>query len=1073
MPLRISFALLVTAAHVAAQVDTGSISGLVTDKTGAVVTTAQVVVAQEATGTRREILTNDSGFFSAVALRPGRYTVLVTKEGFRPVRSTIIEVRVQDRIEQNFELEVGATSSEITVAASAPLLESDTSSLGQVIEEKTINELPLNGRNFIQLATLGAGTLPSTRTAERDNFVSNGARPIQNSYLLDGIENKNRIIGFDKSSAQIIQPIIDSIQEFKVQTSTFSAEFGQAAGGVVNVTMKSGTNALHGSLFEFLRNSKLDATPFFQPAGGGKPQFIQNQFGATAGGRIIRDRTFFFGSWQTSREVNAAPQIGTVPTAAAAAGNFGSTRIYDPATTRANPAGSGFIRDLFPNNQVPKSHWDPVATKLAALYPSANLPGTLRNFFYNPKERVYNDQYSGRIDHRLAAADNLFGRISWVKAENTLPSPLPAPANNYSIATPSSQSVAVSETHTFGGTKVNEFRFGFVRTRGAQDLTVPRLFADYGIKGALENPAIKGLPVFNINGFSSLGSIGPGNLPIPASGSNNFPIVKLGRVLQFVDNFSFVRNRHTFKAGADVQAVTMYVSATNSARPNFTFNGVYTQNPQSRAGTGNSLADFLLGYTSASTVSTQQLNTIRQKVFQGFFQDDWKVTNKLTLNLGLRYELSLPWVEDNDLQSNFVLDAGPCYGQIITVADAGKCGVGRALVRTDKNNFAPRMGLAYQVSPKTVLRSGFGVFVGRDENVGITRRLPNNPPFTATTQFTSDQINPGILLVNGFPAGSIDPKNVVSPEVNSFPFDSPMPYVIQWNANVEHEIKGFVAQIGYTGSGAHKLYSIVNVNQAFPGTGAVNARRPFPNYSGIQQYGPFLNSNYHALLTKLERRYSKGVSLLASYTYGHSIDGGPSGNDQNDPNPQDARNLRAQHGSSSFDVRQRIAISGFWELPFAKTTGLVGALAHGWQLSGIAAAQTGQPFTVTTNSDPSSTGASGRPDRLRDGSLPADQRSVGRWFDTTAFVTPTCICFGNSGRNILRGPGLTNVDLGLSRTFHIRERMRVQFRSEAFNLLNHPNLGIPASSIGAAGVGVIGSVINPERQIQMALKLYF
>ncbi len=1056
-----------------AQVDTGSISGLVTDKTGAVVIGAGVVITQDDTGTRRAVTTNESGFFSATALRPGRYAVLVTKEGFRSARSTALEVRVQDRIEQNFELQIGVAIAEITVASAAPLLETDTSSLGQVIEEKSIRELPLNGRNFIQLATLGAGTLPSTRTVERDNFVSNGARPIQNSYLLDGVENKNRIMGFDKTSAQIIQPIIDSIQEFKVQTSTFSAEFGQAAGGVVNVTLKFGTNALHGSLFEFLRNSRLDATPYFQPAIGGKPQFIQNQFGATVGGPVIHDRAFFFGSWQSSREVNAAPQIGTVPTTAFANGNFGQTRIYDPRSTRPNPSGAGFVRDPFSNNTVPRDRWDPVAAKLIALYPTPNLPGTVRNFFYNPKERVSNDQYNARVDHRLSGRDSLFGRISWIGGENMIPAPLPDPANNFSIATPGSQSLALSETHIFSGTQVNEFRFGFIRTSIAQNLTVARRFSEFGINGTLENEKITGLPVFNINSFSALGSPGPGNLPIPASGGTNFPIEKSGRILQFIDNFSHVRNRHTFKAGVDIQQVQLFVHATNQARPNFTFNGVYTQNPQSRTGTGNALADFLLGYTSASTVSTQQLSTINQGVFQGFLQDDWNVNSKLTLNLGFRYELSQPWTEANDRQANFVRDAGPCNGQIVTVADRARCGLGRALVHTDYNNFAPRLGLAYQATPKTVIRSGFGVFHGRDENIGITRRLPNNPPFTATTQFTSDQINPGILLATGFPPGSVDPNAAVSPEVNSFPFDSPLPYVIQWNLNAEREIGGLVAQIGYTGSQAHKLYSVVNVNQAFPGAGAVNARRPLPNYSGIQQYGPFSNSNYHALLAKLERRFSNGASFLLSYTYGHSIDGGPSGNDMNDPGPQDARNLRGQRASSSFDVRQRIVFSGFWQIPGPKISGALGAIGRGWQLSGIAAAQTGQPFTVTLNSDPSSTGTTARPDRLRDGALPDDERNVQRWFDTTAFAVRNCVCFGNSGRNILRGPGLTNVDVGLSRTFAFRERFRLQFRSEAFNLLNHPNFGLPSSSIGAAGVGIIGSVVNPERQIQAALKLYF
>ncbi|MSV30584.1 MAG: carboxypeptidase regulatory-like domain-containing protein [Bryobacterales bacterium] len=352
-----------------AQVDTGAISGTVSDASGAVIPNVQVTVTHLDTNIKTALSTNASGFFAAPSLKVGRYTVGATAEGFRPEMRTSIDLHVQERLEINFTLQVGSSASEVTVTAAAPLLESETSSLGQVMEQKTITDLPLNGRNFIQLATLTAGTLPSSRTAERDNFIANGARAIQNSYLLDGVENKNRILGFDKGVAQIVQPVIDAIQEFKVQTSTFSAEFGQAAGGVVNVTLRSGTNQIHGSAFEFFRNSKLDALPYFQPAAGGRPAFLQNQFGATLGGPVRKSQTFFFASWQTSREVNAAPQIGSVPLQPVRDGNFGATRMYDPATVRTNPAGAGFVRDLFPNNIVPASRWDPVSVKFAALFP--------------------------------------------------------------------------------------------------------------------------------------------------------------------------------------------------------------------------------------------------------------------------------------------------------------------------------------------------------------------------------------------------------------------------------------------------------------------------------------------------------------------------------------------------------------------------------------------------------------------------------------------------------------------------------------------------------------------------------
>lgn len=1050
--MRLTFGVLLVAGVVLAQVDTGAVAGVVTDRSGAVVPGATVVIAEESTNIQTALKTNESGFYSAPALRPGRYQITVSKEGFRTQRSQEFDLRVQDHAEISFQLDVGATTSEITVSAAAPLLESETSSLGQVIEEKTIADLPLNGRNFIQLAILGAGTLPSTRTAERDNFISNGARALQNSYLLDGIDNKNRIFGFDKSSAQIVQPIIDGIQEFKVQTSTFSAEFGQAAGGVVNVTLKSGTNNLHGNVFEFLRNSQMDATPYFQPTGGGKPLFIQNQFGATIGGPIIQDRAFFFGSWQTSREVNAAPQIASVPTPAMRQGIFPS-RVNDPATK--NP---------FSSNTIPANLWDPVSAKLLPLYPAPNLPGSVRNYFYNPKERVSSDQYNLRFDHRIGPKDSAFARISQSFGDNHLPTTMPEPANQQGAVHIKARSIVFSETHTIANNKVNEFRLGFVYSANNQDTDAPRLFEQYGIQGTLNTPRIKGLPQFTVTGLSTLGTTGPGNTPIPATGSGNFPVEKTAKVWQLLDNLSWVHNRHTIKFGFELDRVTMFVYATNAARPNFNFNGTYT---------GVGLGDFLVGYINNTSTSEQQIDTLLQYVYAGYAQDDWKATSKLTLNLGIRYEVPTPFVEHYDRMSNFVLDSGSCYLQIITVAERGKCGLPRALVRADTNNFAPRAGFAYQATRRTVVRGGFGIFHGRDEVIGVQRRLSNNPPFITSATFAGDQTSPAFLLKDGFPANALSLASG-SADVNSYPFDFPTPYVLQWNFNVQRELgRNFVAQLGYTGSGAKKLTQVVNVNQAFPGTGNVNSRRPYRGFSNIQVYGPLVNSTYNALLGKLERRFSNGLSLLASYTYGHSIDGGGNNNDQSDPGPQDARNLRAHKGSSNFDVRHRFVLSGLYQLPFGKSGGGPNWIVRNWQLSGIFSVQTGQPFTVTSSTDPSGTNVTARPNRLRDGSLPSDQRSPNRWFDMTAFAAPPCACFGNSGRNILRAPGFSNVDLGVARDFPFHERFRLQFRGEAFNLFNHPNFGLPNMAIGNPQVGIIGSVINPERQLQLAMKMYW
>lgn len=1067
---RLFIVAALTAAVAFAQVDTGAIGGLVIDESGAAIVGVDVTIVNAATNIEQRLTTNASGFYASPSLRPGVYSILAKKEGFATARREKVELRVQDRLEINFDLRVSSTSTEITISTEGPRLESESSSLGNVVASRTIIDLPLNGRNFSQLATLGAGTLPAKKSAERDSFVANGARPVQNSYLLDGVENKNRIVGFDNGTAQSIQPILDAIQEFKVQTSTYSAEFGQSAGGVVNVSMRGGTNSLHGSLFAFHRNSAVSATPYFQPVRGEKPQFLQNQFGATLGGPIVKNRTFYFASWQSSRELSAAPQISTVPTNELRQGDFGTRAIFDPDTTRANPNGTGFIRDPFAGNRLPANRWDAVAAKAAALYPAPNLPGAVNNYFYNPKQTVFADQGNLRFDHQLTTKDALFARVSIHDGRNSLPTLLPPPASTAVLATPTAQALAASHTRIITPTAVNEIRFGYMRTRLQQSTETERLFEAFGINGVFNDETVKGLPTFGITGLSTLGTTGPGNLPIGSTGSGNLPIDKWGRVIQFTDTFSLVTGKHTIKIGGDYQEARLYGFVTLQARPAINFTGVYSQNPQNRAATGSPYADFLIGYAANTTISDRPRNESRQRIAQAFIQDDWKVSSKLTVNLGVRYELALPWIEVNNRQSSLILDAGPLYGKLLQVQDLEGTGFNRSFMNADRNNFAPRIGLAYKATSKTVVRSAFGVFYGRDENLGISRRLTNNPPFFIRTQIVGDQVTPNFILVKGYPAGILTPDKMVNPEVNSVPKDSPLPYILQWNFNLQQELPGkFVLQLGYTGSGGRKLYYTQNINQPTPAAGAIDPRRPIQGFSGIFLWAPVFKSSYNAFTTQIDRRFANGFSLLASYTYGHSIDDGPSNAESNDPAPQDSRNLRANRGNSSFDIRHRFVTSYVWELPFGRAN----RFGRGWQLAGITSWQGGLPFTPTLSFDPSNTGTTARPNRIADGSLPDDQRSISRWFDTAAFVAPASFTYGNAGRNFLRGPRQINFDAGLSRTFRLTERSTLSFRAEAFNLFNTPQFGLPNSTIGVANAGVISTVINPERQLQFALRLAF
>ncbi|WP_180540419.1 TonB-dependent receptor [Nevskia soli] len=1072
------FALAVACPLAWGQVDTGTVSGTVKDSSGGVIPHAAIVVTNVATAVSEPAQANDTGYFSVPALRPGVYEITAAAPGFEKVNKTGIEVRVQDHLEINFQLPVGQTTSEVSVEAKTQTLNTETSSTGEVVDQEQVLGLPLNGRDYIQLATLTEGTTPSQRSTERDTFVSNGARPIQNSYMLDGIDNKNKIVGFDSSSAQSIEVNVDAVQEFKVQTSNYSAEFGQSAGAIVNVSIKSGTNGIHGSLFEFLRNNFFDARPYFQPPAGATPKFIQNQFGATLGGPIIKNRTFFFFGWQSSREVNAAPQLANVPTLAEDQGIFPGP-IYNPLTTAPNPNGSGYTRMPFANNTIPASLWDPVAAKLLTLYPAPNLTGK-NNFFSNQEESIDNDQFLGRIDHRFSDRDNVFGRYVTSANTNFEPATLPPPASSPSIVYPFAHSFAASETHIFKPNLINEARIGYQETQEIQQADTTRLFSQYGIIGAPNLPNVYGLPTFAISGLTTLGTTGPGALPTPATGSGNLPIDKEGRVLQADDNLSWVRGRHTIKFGVDFQQVTLYANVTLEARPAYTFNGVYTQNPQSRAGTGSAFADFLLGETSSAQVSTNSISNSRQHIYQGYVQDDWQVNSRLTLNLGVRYELPMPFFELTNNYADAILEPGPYYGKLLDAHNLAGTGYSNSFVDANYHNFAPRVGYAYKLTNKTVIRSAFGVFYGRDENVPVARRPTNNPPYFILTTYTSDQIDPNIILSQGFPSTALNPATVVDPTVNTYLKHSPTPYTQQWNFNIQQDVgAGFVAQVGYIGSSAHDLYFPVQIDTPTPGPGSIQARRPLPQYSGDYEYGPFVSSNYNALQAQLERRFSKGLEVLAAYTWSHSIDNGSSQADNDSFTPLDPFNLALDRGNSNFDVRQRFVLSSVYELPFGKgkpffsNNRFAGAVLGGWQVTDIFSAQTGLPFTPVLAVDNTNTGTVAVPNRIANGALPSNERGPQNWFDEADFVTPAQYVYGNSGRNILRGPGFRNMDVGISRFFALGERFNLEFRAEAFNIFNTPELGLPNATLGQATTGTITTVVNPQRELQLALRLRF
>lgn len=1068
-----------------AQSDTAGISGFVLDPTGAAVPNALVAAVHVETGARFETRTNESGFYALSPLRIGSYTLTAEVPGFKKEVISGVVLQVQQRAKIDFQLQIGELTEVVRVEGQAPLLASEESSLGQVVTNRSIVELPLNGRNYLQLGILAAGVMPALKGRFNDHsaaFLVNGQRYTMNNYLLDGVDNNSQITNFQNGGTEISRPSIDAIQEFKMQTANFSAEFGRSAGAVINVAVKSGTNEFHGSAYEFHRNAALDAKNFFVRPGQPKPLFIHNQFGATLGGPLVRDKTFFFGSWEGTRQRKGITQTSTVPTVAQRAGNFGARPMFDPATVRQNPAGPGFVRDRFQNNVIPRDRWDPVSARLLELYPLPTSSAAANNFVFSPNQRDTADQYDTRWDHRFTDKISLYGRFSFLDRPLFVPAPLPAPAfgstsDRISDQLLTNRNLAVVYTHVLSATVVNEFRFGFNRVRAdLRPFSKERLNEQFGIRGVSTNPKVTGLASFQPSGFAALGE------------APFLPNFQGSQTVQFLDNLSVVRGTHSVRFGLDFRFPDSFFETYQRQRGLFEFSGVYTQDPQSRGNTGNPLGDFLLGLAGNGIISTTQIGTLKHRAYQFYIQDDWKVTPKLTLNLGARWELISPLVEKDNRQGNFILDQrDPAFG---TVALAGTGGRSRGLVQFDKNNIAPRLGLAYQLTPKTVIRAAGGFFYSTNELWGVVNRLVSNPPFFANANFPSDQINPNLVVRQGFPEDSLTARGQ-APRIVSFNPNFPSAVTQQWNFNIQRRLAGdILLETGYVGSNAVKLQVGRNVNQPRPGMGPLPPRRLFPNLGEVQLFEPVVTANYQSLQVRVEKRYSAGLALLASYTLGKALELAPQQTSGPLPRVQNHLDLSGERARTANDARQRLVLSYTYDLPLGKSRRLARSRAADlifgdWQMTGVVSLQSGLPFSVGVGFDPANTGLAAfdaRTNRIGSGKLPEGQRSLERWFNVDDFVVQPTGTFGNAGRMVLNGPGFVNFDLGLNKAFRLSEKLRLQFRSEFFNIFNTPQFDQPGGgTIETAGrplitrpnAAAIARTVHDNREIQFGLKLIF
>jgi hypothetical protein len=1136
------FGVVVIACSIAtAQKDTGGLLGVVKDPSGAVVDGAKVKIIDTERGTEHATVTNTQGEFVVTPLKIGRYQVTAEKPGFKKTVAGPIVVNVDERPAINIVLTVGSIHEVVTVSTQAPLLQTETSDLGQLVDSHQAETLPLNGRNYAQLALLGAGIAPSepgSRVETSYGFSSNGARSLQNNFLLDGIDNNSNLGDVLTGQAYVIQPSIDAIQEFKVQTNSYSAEFGRGNGAIVNAVLKSGTNGFHGDLYEFFRNDVLDARNAFDTFG--RQPYHQNQFGATFGGPIVKDRTFFFVDYEGFRVAQALPQLSAIPTQAEIGGDFSSfltTTVAPqvdangnvlPGTTALDCSGHPtYYGEIFnsrlaqasnlnpsgycgvpigvdgagnPTNIFPKTLMDPLAVRLSALFPVPNVNINGSNYLAEPKKTYSRNNADVRIDQKISDRDNLFGTFSYEVQPSFTPSPfqnaLDGGAFSDGYENDSFRAVAISETHVFSPNLINEFRLGYnrINTHRFQLNYDTNISGQLGFPGVPFGPNIGGLPQISINdGTATLGSTGF----LPAIEKQNSYIL--------TENLTLVHGRHSAKFGTEIRHEEFTLFEPSAPRGTLNFGSDFTDNPASPTTGGEAYATFLLGIPDAGQITNLHTVDYRRPVYAFYAEDDFRATPRLTLNLGLRYELFTTVKARNNEQANFdfataslIVPAGqntqltPFLAANIPIERTASAG----LIPPDLKDFAPRLGIAYEISKKLVMRAGYGIFYGGDENGPYSNPSPGfNPPFFVTQSYSvpcflssanpslgqNDCAIPGLsVLSQGFPANALTDPNTpllfaVSPNLRT-------PYTQQWHFGFQYELPAqSMLDVSYGGSHGNQLYNYYNGNQAVPepvfcttfpntpGNCPTAPRRPAkvcdytvfpPNCNEV--FDTAINelrsdgySNYSSLQVRWEKNFTHGLQFQASYTYAHAEDDASSANlgSLNNGDFRDQRYPYLEYGNSDFDVRHRFVFSYIYQLPFGNgkafgggSTGAVNQIIGNWQVAGIVTAQTGNWFTITDSLSNVSTSDGGggvgfyevRPNLV--GNANGKPCVPGTVFNTCAFVDNTIpFTFGDAGRNIVRGPGLQNWDFSIFKMFPIREQMHLEFRAEFFNIWNHVN----------------------------------
>lgn len=1155
----------------AAQVTTGSILGTVRDNSGSAVKGARVTITEVGKSNSTTYTTDDEGAYTAPFLIPGTYNVSVEATGFKKALTNTVVVQIDQKARIDFALEIGAVTETVEVAASTTLVRTESSEIGVVIEERSVKELPLNGRNFAQLVYLTPGVTPGQsgenlsgastfNPRASSNFNSLGHHANSNGWLVDGIDNNEYTF-----NTVIVQPTVESVREFKTLTGTFSAEFGRGA-GVVAVSTKSGSNEYHGGLFEFLRNDKLDAFQhqFVNPRPSQKPPFRRNQFGGYFSGPVKfprfgeggpalydgKNKSFFFFDYAGTREIRGTTFVNTVPTVKARTGDFSEYlganlctnssgtagacggafttplmvtdtngqslqarvgMMFDPLTTRANPnfnaaqavsaANPQLLRSVFANNIIPAARINPVGLNVASIYPLPQNSSLQNNYTSVVNRDVGSNAFTFRFDHNFGEKDKFFARYSFEnfrldapqgQAQCCLPTPDFAAARfdlgpfvaGIQNTTLRTQGLALNHTHTFSPRLLLELRAGFARTnpRTVQSDFGRNAATSLGIQGINISQFTTGLPNITINELTGL-SGGPNFLPVNPKQTH----------YQFTGNLFYTLNKQTLKFGYHMVIRKPSPFTQSNTRGALNIGNEYTRLPFSAGaavnGTGTGLATLLLGYViSGSRGFLNENYYLTNKEFAGFIQDDIKVTSRLTVNAGLRYEVYTPDVENRDLIVNF-------DPQALRLIYAGEEGYSRSAGKeTRYKNFGPRLGFAYDIfgSGKTVVRGGYGISYF-PEPYAAGNLLGQNIPLSVSQTF-ANEVTPSnfanvTLLNRPFPTPVLAKPTTTAalnavtptPTIIGHEFSNLTPYAQSYGLSVERALtNSIVLEVGYAGSRGIHIPVFFNVNEVLPGAGSQASRRliqPLNNIPTIN-IAQFRNSSsYNGLLVKANKRFSGGSNFLFSYTFGKSLDygGSPASGGGAVGGVQTYTNVKAGRGPSGYDVKHRLVFSSVYESPFGKgkkwlNSGIGAWVLGGWQTTGIVTATTGRPFTVFLQNGVNN-GAPSWPNRIGSGKL--DNPTTDRWFNIDDFVAPPPNTYGNSSRGTLYSPGHFNVDGSLAKAFNLTERLRFQFRFEAYNLFNTPYFGFPNASIGNPNAGQIRSTLADNRSLQGALKIEF